>query len=343
MAFLSFIYKYGIWISIPAFIFFVILLVICITGVVRTGRQARLFSVPLLDRQEIEFTNAGRVVLCMEGPMLSRRFAKLKYDLTGPDGMAVKSRIALFRATTTGLTKARMELKVYEIAYPGRYVFEIRGLEGEKPSDSEHRMVFMRPHLARSMVYVIGIVFAGIFIIGSIVLFFLRLLNVSNSLGMDQRETKAVEEYATMRGYKTSASGLRETGRDGRFIAYDNGTVLDTRTSLMWASKDNGRNINWQDAKNYCDNYRGGGYTDWRMPTQDELAGLYDNSKSYKATKLDYNVHLTELIKLSTSYSWASETRGSEAASFFFQDGEGYWENQSYLKGRRVLPVRSGK
>ena len=161
--------------------------------------------------------------------------------------------------------------------------------------------------------------------------------------GMGQRETKAVEEYATMRGYKALASGLRETGRDGRFIAYDNGTVLDTRTSLMWASKDNGRNINWQDAKNYCDNYRGGDYTGWRMPTQDELAGLYDNSKSYKATKLDYNVHLTELIKLSTSYSWASETRGSEAASFFFQDGQGYWENQSYLKARRVLPVRSAK
>ena len=161
--------------------------------------------------------------------------------------------------------------------------------------------------------------------------------------GMGQRETKGVEEYATVRGDKALASDPRETGRDGRFIAYDNGTVLDTRTGLMWASKDNGRNIDWQDAKNYCDNYRGGNYTSWRMPTQDELAGLYDNSKSYTATKLDYTVHLTELIKLSTSYSWASETRGSEAASFFFQAGESYWENQSFTKARRVLPVRSGK
>jgi len=31
-----------------------------------------------------------------------------------------------------------------------------------------------------------------------------------------------------------------ETARDGRFIAYDNGTVLDTKTHLMWAAKDNG-------------------------------------------------------------------------------------------------------
>src|ERR1035437_8847883 len=74
-----------------------------------------------------------------------------------------------------------------------------------------------------------------------------------------------------------------EKTRDGRFIAYDNGTVLDTRTNLMWAAKDNGSNINWQGAKGYCENYRGGGYTDWRMPTQDELAGLYDAAKTYKS------------------------------------------------------------
>jgi hypothetical protein len=54
----------------------------------------------------------------------------------------------------------------------------------------------------------------------------------------------------------------KETARDGRFIAYDNGTVLDTKTSLMWAAKDNGTDINWQNAKTYCENYHGGGYSD---------------------------------------------------------------------------------
>jgi hypothetical protein len=176
MAFLSVIYKHGIWISIPAFIFFVILLIICITGVVRTGRQARLLSVPLVDRQEIEFIEVGRVVLCMEGPILSRRFAKLEYELTGPDGVSAKSRPVLFRASTTSLTKAKMELRVYEVTHLGRHIFQIRGLGGEKPSDAEHRMVFTRPNLARSMAYVIGIVFASIFAISSTVLFFMRLV-----------------------------------------------------------------------------------------------------------------------------------------------------------------------
>ncbi len=48
-----------------------------------------------------------------------------------------------------------------------------------------------------------------------------------------------------------------ETGKGGRFISYDNGTVLDTSTNLMWAAKDNGRDINWANAKSYCENYRG--------------------------------------------------------------------------------------
>jgi hypothetical protein len=133
-----------------------------------------------------------------------------------------------------------------------------------------------------------------------------------------------------------------ETGRDDRFNAYDNGTVLDTRTNLMWAAKDNGSNINWQGAKGYCENYRGGGYTDWRMPTQDELAGLYDAAKTYKSD-CGYDVHLTELIRLTCPDSWASETRCSGAAYFSFIIGKRFWYSLSGSNLYRALPVRSGK
>ena len=44
---------------------------------------------------------------------------------------------------------------------------------------------------------------------------------------------------------------------------------------------DSGSNINRDDAERYCGQYRGGGYTDWRMPTQNELAALYDTGKIY--------------------------------------------------------------
>jgi hypothetical protein len=129
-----------------------------------------------------------------------------------------------------------------------------------------------------------------------------------------------------------------ETGRDGRFIAYNNGTVSDTRTNLMWAAKDNGSGINWANAKSYCENYRGGGYSDWRMPTQDELAGLYDSAVTGKN-----GYKLTNLIELTSCCPWASETRGSEAALFLFSAGARGWDTQSYVTGGRALPVRSGK
>jgi hypothetical protein len=140
--------------------------------------------------------------------------------------------------------------------------------------------------------------------------------------------------------YGIAANG---TGIDGQFYAFDTGVVMHTKTGLMWAAKDNGSDINWRDAKRYCENYTGGGYTDWRMPTIDELAGLYGKSESYQATQRNYNVYLTELIELSTCCPWASETRGSFAAYFSFDGGAGFWDSRSYSDGARALPVRKGK
>jgi TolB-like protein len=144
-----------------------------------------------------------------------------------------------------------------------------------------------------------------------------------------------------------AASKAIEIARDGRFVAYDNGTVIDTRTGLMWAARDNGSNINWHDAKNYCENYSGGGYSDWRIPIQDELAGLYDPSKHYqsecKSLFFTLDQHLTELIRLTCSMVWASETRGSQGAFFGFDNGHrGVYPHPGWDVGR-ALPVRSGK
>jgi hypothetical protein len=137
-----------------------------------------------------------------------------------------------------------------------------------------------------------------------------------------------------------------EKARDDRFIAYDNGTVLDTKTNLMWAAKDNGRDIEWQDAKFYCENYHGGGYKDWRMPTLDELEGMYDGRKARPAACTDRNgIHIaTELIDVTCLCLWASETNSStdEAAIFDFGPGiRSAFNSQQVLC--RALPVRSGK
>jgi hypothetical protein len=161
-----------------------------------------------------------------------------------------------------------------------------------------------------------------------------------------------VQEVEKRKPAEDEKKAPRETGRDGRFIAYDNGTVLDTWTNLMWAARDNGTHITWAKANTYCENYRGAGYSDWRMPTLAELAGLYDWAKSYKPSCLEGEhkdsvsgviegfVHLTELIHLSCSLIWASDSNGAMVNCFGFDTRKTYWvhNNPHY-----ALPVRSAK
>ena len=147
------------------------------------------------------------------------------------------------------------------------------------------------------------------------------------------------------RPFTVEQATIGEQARDGRFIAYDNETVLDTKTNLMWAAKDNGSDIKWQDAKFYCENYRGGGYDDWRMPTLDELEGLYDASKPRPAACYGRSsIHIvTELINITCFCSWTSETSDSEAAIFDFGPGMRSGFASQLTRFSRALPVRSGK
>jgi tetratricopeptide (TPR) repeat protein len=163
-------------------------------------------------------------------------------------------------------------------------------------------------------------------------------------LSPDAPDVRAAQDKVYLWEELAKSFAPKETRRDGRFIAYNNGTVSDTKTNLMWAAKDNGSNINWANAKSYCENYRGGGYSDWRMPTQDELAGLYDAGKSRPgACNTSYPIHVaTELIDITCLAPWASETSGSDAAYFNFSDGGRHWGRQSNV-GIRALPVRFGK
>jgi uncharacterized caspase-like protein len=157
-----------------------------------------------------------------------------------------------------------------------------------------------------------------------------------------EQEKAALARQKELAMARPPASRGNEIKRDGRFIAYDNGTVLDTRTNLMWASKDNGLDINWNDAKRYCENYRGGGYTDWRMPTQDELARLHEKAKTYQSI-CGYEVHLTEFIRLTCNWVWASDRQGTEVADFDFDKKIRSWHYPDSIMSYRAVPVRSYK
>jgi len=139
-----------------------------------------------------------------------------------------------------------------------------------------------------------------------------------------------------------SLEAKREVKQESRFIDNGNGTVTDTKTGLMWAAKDSGSGVNWQNARSYCENYRVGGHTDWRMPTKDELVGLYNGVHRYLKSGCGRDAHVTEFIRFECgTWVWASETRGSEAAYLSFGAlGTPEWNPQSD-GSLQALPVRS--
>ncbi len=52
----------------------------------------------------------------------------------------------------------------------------------------------------------------------------------------------------------------------------------DALTGLSWTSRDNGKDMSWKGAVNYCRKLKLGGYVDWRLASSFELQGIYDKT-----------------------------------------------------------------
>ncbi len=169
------LYRSWIWLGVPVMVIALAALGMLIAGVVGLVKRSTLSRVPLAERQEVQFAEAGRVVLIMEGPHLSSRFRHVDFELSGIDGDKIEGRKAWFHARSSGMSKARMELLKYDIPRPGRYLLRMTGLGAPQAGDVNHAVLFARPHLRQSVGYVLGIILAsGLFIV-SLVFFLMRL------------------------------------------------------------------------------------------------------------------------------------------------------------------------
>jgi hypothetical protein len=113
-------------------------------------------------------------------------------------------------------------------------------------------------------------------------------------------------------------------------------TWSDPATRLMWAKKDNGSDVNWQQATNYCRNLQLSGYSDWHLATIDELKGIYDANANIDGC------HVKGNLQLSSSWYWSS-SRGNasgEAFYFGFNDGIAALLPTRLPHGLRALCVR---
>lgn len=175
MALLKFIYKNGLWLSGPVFCCGIILLWFFVATAARLGARNRICDLPLKAEQMVEFAEAGKVVLWLEGPLLTTRFGGLSFELVGAEAPSPKGRKVLFRQPSSSFSKIRVPARVFTIADSGRYLLHIKGLDAAKPGDENHRVIFTRPYLHQTIGCILGILLGAFLTIGSIVNFLLRL------------------------------------------------------------------------------------------------------------------------------------------------------------------------
>ena len=136
----------------------------------------------------------------------------------------------------------------------------------------------------------------------------------------------------------------------------NHGYWVDPATGLMWAGKDNGRDISWRKATKYCRDLRLGGYADWRLGTIEELEGIYDETANApggggKNGRLPATWHVKGSLFL-TGRQWSStqvfRKDGHSSGSVWFLDfsdkykgkDDGTWFSGS-IYFYRALCVRS--
>ncbi len=78
-------------------------------------------------------------------------------------------------------------------------------------------------------------------------------------------------------------------GMSGKFVEKTEGTVTDIQTGLTWCMLDSSvmtdACLDYARAKEYVENLSTGGYTDWRLPTPNELIIIYNNTPTFPAVE----------------------------------------------------------
>ena len=153
---------------------------------------------------------------------------------------------------------------------------------------------------------------------------------------------KAARERAQQEAADKAAGEKAQKDADTRL------TSTDPATGLMWAKKDNGSDVTWQQATDYCRNLELAGHSDWRLPTIEELPGIYDPNANAVGLYLGDSStwHAKGNLQLS-GWEWSSSPgkASGQAWQFSFHDGR-RWSlllGDSYSFTRAICVRRSGE
>jgi len=100
----------------------------------------------------------------------------------------------------------------------------------------------------------------------------------------------------------------------GRWVLKEKGVIVDTFTDLQWTQRDNLYDINWPDAKAYCEALplAGGG---WRLPTIQELSQVYTAGRDGTTPCGDYTCKVSPKFYLTSVWFWSNELTATSDGS----------------------------
>jgi hypothetical protein len=101
----------------------------------------------------------------------------------------------------------------------------------------------------------------------------------------------------------------------------------------MWARQDNGSDVNWNQASNYCRNLTLAGYSNWRLATIDELADIYDQTPNVNGSRIKGDIRLTACCPWSSNEVANYAVRARQSSSI--QEVRAH-QSFSFLYGRRL-------
>jgi hypothetical protein len=150
---------------------------------------------------------------------------------------------------------------------------------------------------------------------------------------------------ATVQSARDAQGQVQETQVRGYWI--------DPATRLMWAGKDNGRDVSWKKATKYCRDLRLAGYSDWRLATLGELEGIHDKDANApglagpSGKSRPFTFHVKGNLFL-TGNQWSGtrlvNDRGRPsgyASRFDFNEGRAFnGDELSFRTNKRALCVR---
>jgi hypothetical protein len=96
-------------------------------------------------------------------------------------------------------------------------------------------------------------------------------------------------------------------------------TWRDPATGLVWTQQDNGSDVTWQEAQNYCRNLNAGGYTNWRLGSFPEVRSLFDPTANVN------DQHIKGEIQITGHLVWTSSPGMEQGKAFLVFFDTDYW------------------